>query len=85
VSVKSDLDRDEAAKGKPGVGGVGERLKSARELRHMTQADLATKTGLKECAISHFECGRRLPCVRNLRALSIALNTSADYLLDSNV
>ncbi len=81
----SDIDRDEAAPGKPGVDGLGERLKSARELRHMTQSELATKTGLMEAAISHFECGRRLPCAKNLRTLSIALNASADYLLDANV
>lgn len=74
-----------AIAGKSGIEGLGERLKCIREMRHMTQLDLAKKTGLMPAAISHFECGQRLPCAKNLRSLSIALNTSADYLLDSNI
>lgn len=73
-----------AIKGKPGVEGLAARLACVREMRGMTQMDLASKTGLKDTAISHFECGRRLPNAENLRTLCIALNTSADYLLDSN-
>lgn len=73
-----------AIEGKPGVAGLGERLQCVRLMRGMTQAALAKKTGLMKEAVSHFECGQRLPSANNLRKLSLALNTSADYLLDSN-
>lgn len=53
-------------------------------MRCMTQATLAEKCDLTAAHISHFECGRRLPNAKNLRALSIALDASADYFLDSN-
>lgn len=58
-----------------------ERLKSARDLRSMNQADLATKAGLPSTAISHFESGTRKPSFDNLRRLAIALEVTTDYLL----
>ena len=55
----------------------------------MTQNDLAARIGLQPMVggmqISHWECGRRSPHARHLRALSIALNVSADYLLNSDL
>jgi transcriptional regulator with XRE-family HTH domain len=47
-------------------------------LRGLKQADLAERTGLKQSAISHFECGRRLPSMKNLVRLADALECSAD-------
>lgn len=73
-----------AIAGKSGVRGFGERLKCVRKMRRMTQLELGQKSGMTADHISHFECGIRLPNAENLRAISIALNTSADYLLDSN-
>lgn len=66
-----------------GLEGLPARIKLIRETHKMTQRDLAEKANLTADHISHFECGQRLPSVPNLRALAIALNTSADYLLDS--
>lgn len=73
-----------AIKGKPGIKGFGERLKCVREIRRMTQADLEKKIGLPPSNVSHFETGERLPGADNLRKLCLALNVSADYLLDSH-
>lgn len=57
------------------------RLKSARELRQINQADLAKNTGLPPTSISHFEAGSRKPSFDNLRRLAENLNVTADYLL----
>lgn len=71
-----------AIKGHPGIRGLGERLACVRQMRLMTQLDLSKKTKLKPSAISHFEVGSRRPCAENLRRLCLALNCSADYLMD---
>ncbi len=57
------------------------RLKAARELRHLSQVDLAEKAGLPPSSISHFESGSRKPSFDNLRKLAGVLNVTTDYLL----
>jgi transcriptional regulator with XRE-family HTH domain len=57
------------------------RLRAARELRKMSQSDLADESGLLPSAISHFETGRRSPSFANLKALSDALKVTTDYLI----
>ena len=58
-----------------------ERLRAAREMRSLSQADLAAKTGLPPSSIAHFEGGKRKPSFDNLRKLSEALEVTTDYLL----
>ena len=58
-----------------------DRLRAARELRKMSQSELAEKSGLMPSAVSHFETGRRSPSFANLKALSDALNVTTDYLI----
>lgn len=57
------------------------RLKAARELRKITQSELAEKTGLPPTSISHFEAGSRKPSFDNLRRIAENLDVTADYLL----
>ena len=57
------------------------RLKEARELRQISQTDLAEKAGLPPTSISHFEAGSRKPSFDNLRRLADRLDVTADYLL----
>lgn len=57
------------------------RLKEARVLRGMSQADLAAKAGLPPASVSHFESGPRKPSFDNLKALASALDVTTDYLL----
>ena len=57
------------------------RLRRACEVKEMTQAQVARKSGLEESALSHFATGRRKPSFDNLRKLADALDVSADYLL----
>ncbi|MDC0740953.1 helix-turn-helix domain-containing protein [Polyangium mundeleinium] len=58
-----------------------ERLRRARELRQLSQADLASRARLQPSAVSHFETGTRKPSFDNLRRLADALQVSTDYLL----
>jgi len=58
-----------------------DRLRSARQLRNLSQSELAEKANLQPSAISHFETGRRAPSFDNLKALSEALQVTTDYLL----
>lgn len=62
------------------VTGFSRRLRAARELRALSQGDLARKSGLQSAAISHFETGRRRPSHANLLRLADALDVSTDYL-----
>jgi transcriptional regulator with XRE-family HTH domain len=58
-----------------------ERLKAARELRGLSQEQVAERSGLQPSAISHFETGSRKPSFDNLKRLADALRVSTDYLL----
>jgi len=58
-----------------------DRLRAARQLRNLSQSDLAEKSDLQPSAISHFETGRRAPSFDNLKALSEALQVTTDYLM----
>jgi len=57
------------------------RLKTARELRKFSQAELAERARLPPTSIAHFESGSRKPSFDNLRRLADALSVTADYLL----
>jgi len=58
-----------------------ERLKSARDMRKLTQAELGTKANLPSTSIAHFEAGSRKPSFFNLRKLAETLEVTTDYLL----
>jgi transcriptional regulator with XRE-family HTH domain len=60
----------------------GRRLRQARDLRGLTQAQLAEKSRVSAVMISHFETGvRPSASADNLVKLSNALEVSIDYLL----
>lgn len=61
-----------------------ERLRYARRLRGMEQAQLAVKAGLPAASISHFEKGNRKPSFDNLRRLARALDATTDFLLGTS-
>ena len=58
-----------------------ERLFQARDLRRLSQTQLATKAGLPTSSVSHFESGSRKPSFDNLKRLAGALSVTTDYLL----
>jgi transcriptional regulator with XRE-family HTH domain len=58
-----------------------DRVKAARALRSLSQAELAEATKLQVSAISHFETGTRSPSFDNLRKIADALQVATDYLI----
>jgi transcriptional regulator with XRE-family HTH domain len=58
-----------------------DRLRKARDLRGLSQVDLAQRAGLPASSISHFEAGSRKPSFDNLRRLASTLAVSTDFLL----
>lgn len=57
------------------------RLRAAREMRELSQLDLAERARLQQAAVSLYESGTRRPSLRNLRRLSEALEVTTDYLI----
>lgn len=57
------------------------RLKEARNLRGMSQSDLAGRAGLPPSSIAHFEAASRKPSFDTLHKIASALEVTADYLL----
>jgi len=58
-----------------------ERLRTAREMRKLTQIELGAKANLPSTSIAHFEANSRKPSFANLRKLAEALEVTTDYLL----
>lgn len=59
----------------------GARLKKVLEERNMTYEDLAEDTFMSKMAIYYYIKSDVLPNADNLKAICIALNVSADYML----
>ena len=57
---------------------IGDRIKSAREEKGLTQQDLATASGYSAQHISNIETGRTIPCSRCLMVLSAALRVKLE-------
>ncbi|GGG13447.1 helix-turn-helix domain-containing protein [Paenibacillus aceti] len=60
---------------------LGDRIKYLRELKQLTQKDLAAKAGLTVVQLSRYETNDRKPDPESLRQIVDALDTSGDYLL----
>ena len=65
----------------PNPDAFSERLRSAREMRKLTQIELGIKANLPSTSIAHFEAGARKPSFDNLRKLAETLEVTTDYLL----
>lgn len=63
-----------------------DRLRNLREMRQMTQPELAEAVGSTKQAISQYELGKRRPDYELLSTIADYFNVSTDYLLGlSNV
>lgn len=60
---------------------VASNLKRLREALKLTQGQLGARVGMPALMVSHFECGRRVPCVASLVRLCRALGAPADVVL----
>ena len=62
------------------MGNIGDRIKEAREIHSISQAELARRAELTPAAISQFESGEREPSYASLKRLASSLEVSMDYL-----
>ncbi|MBQ9766247.1 MAG: helix-turn-helix transcriptional regulator [Lachnospiraceae bacterium] len=61
--------------------GLGERLKTLRKNRRLSQKDVANALGISAAIISNYEGGERTPSLENLVSLAGFYHCSTDYLL----
>ncbi|KKW72453.1 MULTISPECIES: helix-turn-helix domain-containing protein [Lactococcus] len=59
----------------------GDKLKSVRKSRHLTQLELSKKLDVSKGTISAYEQSLSYPSIETLTKLCFILDTSADYLL----
>jgi len=60
---------------------LAENVRSLRDLRKLTQADLGARAGIAAASISHFETGQRTPSLDSIVKLADALGVSIDVLV----
>jgi len=60
---------------------LAENVRSLRELRRLTQAELGARAGIAAASISHFETGQRTPSLDSVVKLADALGVSIDVLV----
>lgn len=60
---------------------LGAQIAALRQIRGLTQQDLAQRTGLQPAAISHFETGHREPTIKNLIKLCNGLSCTPNDIL----
>ena len=60
---------------------IGNKIRSLREEKGMTQQELANKIGKSRAAVGKYEIGSRLPDNSTLHAICDYFETSTDYLL----
>ena len=58
-----------------------DRLKEQRELKHLSQKQVADAVNMSASIISNYENGERLPSLENLITLARFYKCSTDYLL----
>ena len=52
---------------------LGDRLRSIRETKQMSQGDVQKRTGLLRCYLSRVECGHTVPSIETLEKWAAAL------------
>jgi transcriptional regulator with XRE-family HTH domain len=60
---------------------IAKRIRDRRHQLKLKQDQLATLTQMSQAQISRYERGGNIPAGESLRILTIALETSSDYLL----
>jgi transcriptional regulator with XRE-family HTH domain len=63
---------------------VAKRIRSVREEKGLTQAQLAVQSSVTPAAICQIEAGDRIPSTPILRRIASVLNVSIDYLLGAS-
>jgi transcriptional regulator with XRE-family HTH domain len=60
---------------------IGDRLRSVREAKNLSQGDIERRTGLLRCYVSRIENGHTVPSLENLEKLARAMEMQLYQLL----
>ena len=60
---------------------IGDRLKTLREAKHLSQGDIEKRTGLLRCYVSRVENGHTVPSVETLEKFARALELPLYHLM----
>ena len=63
------------------MGGFGKKLREVRQLRNITQEQLAEMADISRVMVGRYETTDQLPALDTLVRIADALGTSTDYLL----
>lgn len=63
---------------------VGQRIKSIRNMRYMTQAEVSQRAGLNPSLYRSYECGDRNPKLDTLKKIATALDVDVAFLKPIN-
>lgn len=63
------------------INGLGKRIKEQRELKKLSQKELADKIGVSASIVSNYENSERTPSLEILMALARTFHCSTDFLL----
>jgi Predicted transcriptional regulators len=64
-----------------GIEYFGDKLKSLRKSKKITQADLAERLGISKSSVTAYEQSKVYPSLEVLAKICESLDTSADYLM----
>jgi transcriptional regulator with XRE-family HTH domain len=62
---------------------IGGKIKEARELINITQAELARKAGMKEARLALYEQSVSMPSVGSLSRIADSLNKPIEYFFEN--
>jgi transcriptional regulator with XRE-family HTH domain len=63
---------------------IGKRIQKAREEAQLSQAELASRLGLTQAALSNYELGKRRLDLSNLEKIAKALNRPLVFFLEGS-
>ena len=63
---------------------IGENIRRMRELKHLSQKELAASIGAAPTQYSRVETGKVIPSLKTLMGVAKALDTSLDSLVNAN-
>ena len=64
---------------------LGNKILEIREIKGISQQQLATKAGLSKALITHIETGKRYPSDKALQKIIVALEITEDEILTEEV
>lgn len=60
---------------------IAERVRVLRAQKHLKQADITARTGIKGQTLSMIERGEQFPTIKQIAELSSVFEVSTDYLI----